>query len=60
VDVETERDSAGHLIVKKAEEFEAELIVTGTRGLGTLSRAVMGSVSGYVVHHAKIPVLVCR
>ena len=36
------------------------MIVMGTRGLGTIRRTLMGSVSDYVVHHARIPVIVVR
>ena len=34
----------------------ADLVVVGTRGLGALSRAVLGSVSSAVLHHAHGPV----
>jgi nucleotide-binding universal stress UspA family protein len=47
-------------IVGLAEELGAGLIVLGSRGLGTLRRALMGSVSDSVVRHAHCPVLVVR
>ena len=50
----------GETIVKTATEANATMIVTGTRGLGKIRRTIMGSVSGYVVHHAHCPVLVFR
>jgi nucleotide-binding universal stress UspA family protein len=37
---------------------DASLIVVGTRGAGALSRAVLGSVSAAVLHHARCPVAV--
>jgi nucleotide-binding universal stress UspA family protein len=43
-----------------AEELGADLIVVGSRGLGGLKRALMGSVSESVVRHAHCPVLVVR
>jgi nucleotide-binding universal stress UspA family protein len=48
------------VIVKVGEELEAGLIVTGSRGLGGVRRALMGSVSDSVVRHAHCPVLVVR
>jgi nucleotide-binding universal stress UspA family protein len=36
------------------------LIVMGSRGLGGIRRALMGSVSDAVVRHAHCPVLVVR
>ena len=50
----------GHALVRVGEEEEAQFIVMGGRGKGTLRRTFMGSVSDYVVHHAHVPVLVCR
>lgn len=50
----------GEVIVNVAKEEGAALIVTGTRGMGTIRRTLVGSVSDYVVHHSPVPVLVCR
>jgi nucleotide-binding universal stress UspA family protein len=47
-------------IVGLADELGAGLIVLGSRGLGTLRRALMGSVSDSVIRHAHCPVLVVR
>ena len=47
-------------IVELASKLSAGLIVVGSRGLGPLRRALMGSVSDSVVRHAHCPVLVVR
>jgi nucleotide-binding universal stress UspA family protein len=47
-------------IVALAEELGAGLIVMGGRGLGGMKRALMGSVSDFVVRNARCPVLVAR
>jgi len=47
-------------IVRVAEEVGAGLVVLGSRGLGPVRRAVMGSVSLSVVHHSHCSVLVVR
>src|SRR5687768_1129144 len=47
-------------IVALAKELGADLIVMGSRGLGGVRRALMGSVSDSVVRHAHCPVLVVR
>jgi len=47
-------------IVSLSEEVGAGLIVMGSRGLGGVRRALMGSVSDSVVRHAHCPVLVVR
>lgn len=53
-------ESPGEGIIKAAEEHNASLIVMGTRGLGTLRKTILGSVSDYVLHHTKLPVLICK
>jgi nucleotide-binding universal stress UspA family protein len=47
-------------ILAVGEEVGAGLIVVGSRGLGGVKRALMGSVSDSVVRHAHCPVLVAR
>jgi nucleotide-binding universal stress UspA family protein len=41
-----------------AEKFDARFLVLGSHGWGALKRAIFGSVSTGVLHHAKCPVLV--
>ena len=36
------------------------MIVMGTRGLGAIRRTILGSVSDYVLHHTKIPLVICH
>ena len=43
-----------------AEEFGAELVVVGSRGLSGAKRFLLGSVSNRVTHHAKCSVWVVR
>lgn len=50
----------GRAIIKIARGEGADYIVMGSRGLGTLRKTFMGSVSDYIVHHAHIPVTVVR
>ncbi|ESP02239.1 hypothetical protein LOTGIDRAFT_238066 [Lottia gigantea] len=50
----------GEVIVNIVKEEKADLVVTGTRGLGKFRRTIMGSVSDYIIHHSPVPVIVCR
>jgi hypothetical protein len=50
----------GEVICRIAEEENAAMIVTGTRGMGKVRRTILGSVSDFLVHHAYCPVVVCR
>ena len=52
--------TAAREVVALAEEMGAGLIVVGSRGLGGLRRALMGSVSLGVVRHAHCSVIVVR
>jgi nucleotide-binding universal stress UspA family protein len=51
------RDPAD-VVAEIAEDEDAELIVCGTRGLGPLAGAVVGSVAHRLLHVAPCPVLV--
>jgi nucleotide-binding universal stress UspA family protein len=50
----------GREIVAAGQDWGADLIVTGSRGLGTLRRLVVGSVAHDVVLHTRSSVLVVR
>jgi nucleotide-binding universal stress UspA family protein len=51
---------AGPMIVQVAEEFGYDTIVIGSRHLGALGQAVLGSVSVYVANHANATVIIAR
>jgi nucleotide-binding universal stress UspA family protein len=52
--------SPKQVIVEEAERWNADLIVMGSRGLGTWNRLLLGSVSSSVVQHAKCSVEIVR
>jgi nucleotide-binding universal stress UspA family protein len=47
-------------ILTLARSREADLIVMGSRGLGTLEGLLLGSVSRKVMHYATCPVMIVR
>ncbi len=62
IDVHTEliEGSPAEAIIDVATVRQSDVIVMGSRGLGTLAGLVMGSTSQKVVSHAPCPVLVVR
>lgn len=58
VSIELREGSPGKSIISFAEEQNIDLIVIGSRHMGTLKRLVFTSTSSYVLHHSKIPVCV--
>ena len=50
----------GPAIVEAAAAERVDMVVVGTRGLGSVERIVLGSVSDHVVRHAPCPVLIAR
>ncbi|OWF45815.1 Stress response protein NhaX [Mizuhopecten yessoensis] len=50
----------GKAIISAIEELNADVLVTGSRGHGRIRRAVLGSVSEYLLHRARIPVVICK
>jgi len=49
---------ASEALIQVAQD--AELLVVGSRGRGRVRELLLGSVSGYVTHHAPCPVVVVR
>jgi nucleotide-binding universal stress UspA family protein len=47
-------------ILKRLRDGRHDLLVMGTRGLGRVGSALLGSVSQAVLHEAEVPVLVVR
>jgi nucleotide-binding universal stress UspA family protein len=48
----------GTELLKRAAAADHDLIVMGSRGRGAIRSAVLGSVSHFVLNHAKVPVLI--
>ncbi|XP_048531814.1 universal stress protein A-like protein isoform X2 [Triticum urartu] len=51
---------AKEAICQAVEDMRADLLVLGSRGLGMVKRAFLGSVSDYLAHHARCPVLIVK
>lgn len=51
---------AGEEIIKEAEEGNHDLVIMGSRGLGTFSKTLLGSVTNKVLNHSNKRVLVIR
>ena len=52
--------STGSDIVKFAEDNNFDLIAIGARGIGSVKEAFLGSVSHYISHRSKVPVLIIK
>ena len=50
----------GYDIIQFSKKHRNDLIVIGARGLGAIREAFLGSVSNYVLHKSKIPVLIVK
>lgn len=50
----------GNVITSLVEEENIDLVIMGNSGKGSLSSFIMGSVSQYVIHHVKVPVLIIK
>ena len=54
------RGDPADAVVRQAQDEGADVIVVGTRGRNVAQRALLGSVSTKIVHHAHCDVLVVR
>lgn len=50
--------SVGEELCRIANNENADLIVMGSRGMGAVKRAMIGSVSEYVFRHSGLPCLI--
>jgi len=50
----------GPTIVKFSHDRKFDLVVVGSRGMGSLKEIFLGSTSNYVLHKSKIPVLIVK
>jgi len=48
----------GEGIIQISEEEHADMIIMGSRGLGHVKRALLGSVSDYVIRNSVVPVVI--
>jgi len=55
-----ENGEEGKTIVSFAHKNNFDLIVIGSRGMGTLGKLFLGSTSNYVVNSSKIPVMIVK
>jgi nucleotide-binding universal stress UspA family protein len=62
IEVETElaAGTAVETIVEKSKEGKFDMIVMGARGLGTMKKLLIGSVSEGVIKNAPCPVLIVK
>ena len=54
------RGDPGNSIVRLANKDKYDIIVIGSRGRSSLRELFFGSVSNYVIHASKVPVLVVK
>ncbi|KAL9425517.1 hypothetical protein AB3S75_032470 [Citrus x aurantiifolia] len=48
------------MICQSAEQMHIDLLAVGSRGLGKIKRAFLGSVSDYCAHHAVCPIIIVK
>lgn len=48
----------GETICDFADEIEADGIIVGRKGKSALTETLLGSISQYIIHHARVPVIV--
>ncbi|KAH9313698.1 hypothetical protein KI387_022325 [Taxus chinensis] len=54
------KGDARESLCEAVKKSEADMLVVGSHGYGTIKRALLGSVSDYCAHHAKCPVLIVK
>jgi len=52
--------NSGKMIVDFTEKYNFDMIVMGSRGMGSAKEVFLGSTSNHVLHKSKIPVLIVK
>lgn len=60
VETKLRKGDPGEEILAEAEEYDYDLIVMGSKGLGMFTRTLLGSVSSKVLNHTKTNVLIVK
>jgi nucleotide-binding universal stress UspA family protein len=60
VETSVERGAPGAVLCERAKALDIDVLAVGSRGRGAIRRALLGSVSSYVVQNAPCAVLVVR
>ncbi|KAI7735930.1 hypothetical protein M8C21_031367 [Ambrosia artemisiifolia] len=58
--VEVVEGDARNVLCEAVERHHATMLVVGSHGYGAIKRAVLGSVSDYVTHHAHCTVMIVK
>ncbi|KAL4558849.1 hypothetical protein LXL04_037053 [Taraxacum kok-saghyz] len=58
--LEVVEGDARNILCDAVERYHATILVVGSHGYGAIKRAVLGSVSDYVAHHARCTVMVVK
>jgi len=59
-DIHVSMGSPAEVITKLAHEYHCNLIVMGTRGMGTIKNLLLGSVASKVIHLTETPLLLVK
>lgn len=54
------KGNPSEMIIKEINDNDYDMVIMGSRGLGTFSKTVLGSVSYRVLNHSKIDVLIVK
>ncbi len=60
IEITVNQGDPARIIIELARTRSYDLIIMGTRGIGTFRELLLGSVSQKVIHHADCPVMVVQ
>lgn len=60
VNLKVLKGNSAEMIIREIEDNDYTMVVMGSRGLGTFSRTMLGSVSQKVLNHSNVDVLIVK